>query len=297
MEKFDLLTDNAVTPACADTGNTYSCYACKTCVSVCPINIGSGKIRLQPAVIVRMANMGMHDQVMRLPELWYCLSCDRCSTLCPMNVNPSQLISSLRKEAFGRGIIGKDSMHRLESLVYRFPRVLWHAAYLCIKGEDPASIAEDFDHWIDQPVIHNRDPLLVQKATSGTPNFRNEAEDYFGLSSSLLSCLTCSECSNACPISSLRKAFDPLFIFRMAALGMENELLSSPSLWICLSCQSCTSACRQGVKGHLLIEKLKYLAVSKGILEKGFLERWRGIRARLYDRLLEKADHITGLGT
>lgn len=55
-------------------------------------------------------------------------------------------------------------------------------------------------------------------------------------------CLTCGACAAGCPASDL-EGMDPRKFLRMAALGMDEEILSTPWIWMCSMCQRCIYAC------------------------------------------------------
>ena len=49
-------------------------------------------------------------------------------------------------------------------------------------------------------------------------------------------CLTCGACSSGCPATGLED-MDPRRFLRMAALGLDDELLKSDWVWMCTMCQ------------------------------------------------------------
>jgi ferredoxin len=55
-------------------------------------------------------------------------------------------------------------------------------------------------------------------------------------------CLTCGACSSGCPATGLED-MDPRKFLRMAALGMDEELLKSEWAWMCTMCQRCIYVC------------------------------------------------------
>jgi len=55
-------------------------------------------------------------------------------------------------------------------------------------------------------------------------------------------CLTCGACSAGCPASGL-EGMDPRKFLRMAALGLDEEVTSTPWVWMCTMCQRCIYVC------------------------------------------------------
>jgi ferredoxin len=55
-------------------------------------------------------------------------------------------------------------------------------------------------------------------------------------------CLTCGLCSSGCPASGLEE-MDPRKYLRLAALGLDDELLNSDWAWMCTMCMRCMHAC------------------------------------------------------
>jgi len=106
------------------------CLTCCSCSVECPVN--SATDRLDPRKIVRMAGLGVLDELLVMPEIWYCLTCKRCNHMCPMTVKPNDLINYCRKEVFYRKKVSYDtviayrklfSQLQLFPLHHRFPRL------------------------------------------------------------------------------------------------------------------------------------------------------------------------------
>lgn len=55
-------------------------------------------------------------------------------------------------------------------------------------------------------------------------------------------CLTCGACSSGCPATGL-EGMDPRKFLRMAALGLDDEILTSIWVWMCTMCQRCIYVC------------------------------------------------------
>ncbi len=60
-------------------------------------------------------------------------------------------------------------------------------------------------------------------------------------------CLTCGTCAGGCPVTGV-DGFDPRKAVRMAALGLDDELINSRWPWICTLCGRCERACPMGVE-------------------------------------------------
>lgn len=55
-------------------------------------------------------------------------------------------------------------------------------------------------------------------------------------------CVSCGLCSSACPASGLER-MDPRKFVRLAALGMDQVLRTTPWVWMCTLCRRCTHVC------------------------------------------------------
>ncbi len=71
-------------------------------------------------------------------------------------------------------------------------------------------------------------------------------------------CLTCGACASACPISGV-DGLDPRKVVRMAALGMDEELINSDWAWKCSLCAKCEESCPMKVEIVQLICRIRSL--------------------------------------
>ena len=60
-------------------------------------------------------------------------------------------------------------------------------------------------------------------------------------------CLTCGTCAGGCPVTGV-DGLDPRKAVRMAALGLDDELVNSRFPWVCTLCGRCERACPMGVE-------------------------------------------------
>ena len=72
--------------------------------------------------------------------------------------------------------------------------------------------------------------------------FKDKAMELIPDGGNLNLCLTCGMCSSGCPATGLED-MDPRKFLRLAALGLDDELLSSKWAWMCTMCQRCIYVC------------------------------------------------------
>ena len=270
--------------------NTF-CLSCNACRADCAVHSATG--RLQPLKLVRLANLGLIDELLLQPETWYCLQCNHCSSVCPMEIKPAALIRQLRQEALTRGVVGLERLSQYEALCARFHRARWHMAARARQVQDPAAFAEKWQEWADQPIERSTATIAAGPDAARRAQQLCEAAEE-GLSAGLSACMTCRECTTACPLADDPALFDPARLLRMAHLGLDDELLGSPAIWLCLGCQRCSQACTQNIKGHRVIQKLQRLAIERDLTPGDMHERlWEYERA-LYPRFLRAVDVLFG---
>lgn len=87
-------------------GNLSMCLSCGSCTANCP---ATGLEDMDPRKFLRMASLGMDQEVTTTPWVWQCSMCMRCMHNCPMQINIPQLVYHARqawpREDRPRGII------------------------------------------------------------------------------------------------------------------------------------------------------------------------------------------------
>jgi heterodisulfide reductase subunit C len=264
------------------------CWTCSSCDSECPVEIATN--RLRPQRIVRFASLGLIDELIALPEIWYCLTCRRCNRVCPNLVKPETLIRYARAEAVRRGVVSLAAATACYDLFRRFQRVRWHVASRCLQGNVEPPTGADWQRWLETPIPDATAPVPFATLFKSSNFFRTAAG-----TAGVCDCFTCGECSSACPVSGECSTFDPRFIFRMVNLGLQDELLHSPSIWLCLECGRCTDACTQKVDGCLMIARLRELAAREGRVSEDFALRLRQAQQPIFMRLADEIDGLIGV--
>jgi heterodisulfide reductase subunit C len=102
------------------------CFQCGTCTSDCPIAKFSDTYR--PRQIIRMAQLGLKDRVLKSDTLWLCAACFTCTDRCPQGVEVASVIRVLRNLAAEQGIVPQvfkdEAASILESgYAYRIPEL------------------------------------------------------------------------------------------------------------------------------------------------------------------------------
>ena len=102
------------------------CLTCGTCAGGCPV---TGVDGLDVRKVVRLALLGMDQEVINSKWPWVCTLCGRCEHACPMNIDLLALIRS------ARGMRDREKV----------PGVLHKGVAMCLKtGNNVGIPKEDF---------------------------------------------------------------------------------------------------------------------------------------------------------
>jgi ferredoxin len=92
-------------------GNLNLCLTCGACSSGCP---ATGLDGMDPRKFLRMAALGMDEEIIKSNWPWYCTMCQRCIYVCPMKIDIPQLVFNTRaarpREERPKGILGSCDM-------------------------------------------------------------------------------------------------------------------------------------------------------------------------------------------
>ncbi len=102
---------NKVKEILPEGGNLNLCLTCGACVSGCP---ATGLENMDPRKFLRMAALGMDEEITSTPWVWMCTMCQRCIFVCPMQIDIPQLVYNARttwpRETRPKGILGSCDM-------------------------------------------------------------------------------------------------------------------------------------------------------------------------------------------
>ena len=92
-------------------GNLNLCLTCGACSSGCP---ATGLEDMDPRKFLRMAALGMDEEILSSEWAWCCTLCMRCIYVCPMKIDIPQLVFNVRKsvprDEKPKGILGSCDM-------------------------------------------------------------------------------------------------------------------------------------------------------------------------------------------
>jgi len=92
-------------------GNLNLCLTCGACSSGCPATDLEG---MDPRKFLRMAALGMDEELKNSQWVWMCTICQRCVYVCPLKIDIPQLVFNVRaswpREERPKGILGSCDM-------------------------------------------------------------------------------------------------------------------------------------------------------------------------------------------
>lgn len=92
------------------------CYYCLKCTAGCP---SAPAMPYGPAQMVRLAELGLKDDLLESPSIWFCLQCETCGARCPNEISIARLTQALREIAMeekGDVLRGEAGIQALRTL-------------------------------------------------------------------------------------------------------------------------------------------------------------------------------------
>lgn len=74
--------------------NLLACYQCGKCSAGCP---AVSQMDILPNQIIRYAQLGFIDELLRTKSIWICASCLTCNARCPKGINIAEIIEAIRQ--------------------------------------------------------------------------------------------------------------------------------------------------------------------------------------------------------
>jgi len=102
------------------------------------------------------------------------------------------------------------------------------------------------------------------------------AESLTPVGHELKRCIQCGTCTASCPSAAFMDV-TPRQMWRMANLGLADQVLHTKTMWLCTVCYECQVSCPRGIPLTEAIARLKQMAIQERI--KGFKESTAFYRA------------------
>ncbi len=82
-------------------GGILRCFGCGSCVAACPVKRHEGAY--DPRRFIKLVLLGLRDEVLASPEIWYCATCYECQEVCPMDVRFAEAVTAVKNLAVREG--------------------------------------------------------------------------------------------------------------------------------------------------------------------------------------------------
>jgi heterodisulfide reductase subunit C len=82
------------------------CFQCGVCTASCPVR--EVDARFSPRKIMKLAKLGLKDEVFQSDFIWLCSMCFMCHERCPQDVKPPEVMTVLRNMASKEGFAPKN---------------------------------------------------------------------------------------------------------------------------------------------------------------------------------------------
>jgi heterodisulfide reductase subunit C len=80
-----------------------ACFACKACTASCPVEPLDEQY--DPRKIIRMALLGMKDEVVKQGFIWLCSGCYGCQEACPQDVRLTEVMFAIKNLAVAEACV------------------------------------------------------------------------------------------------------------------------------------------------------------------------------------------------
>jgi heterodisulfide reductase subunit C len=77
------------------------CFSCGRCSASCPVKRANDSFN--PRRTIRMAILGLEEEIVRSPFIWLCSTCYTCQERCPQGVKITEIMTTLKNLAFQDG--------------------------------------------------------------------------------------------------------------------------------------------------------------------------------------------------
>ncbi len=76
-----------------------ACFSCGNCTAICPLADNDATF---PRRFIRLAQVGLVDDLVTSKELWTCYQCGMCTDRCPQEADPAEFMATARRYAIAK---------------------------------------------------------------------------------------------------------------------------------------------------------------------------------------------------
>ncbi|MBA3021046.1 4Fe-4S dicluster domain-containing protein [Propionicimonas sp.] len=76
-----------------------ACFSCGNCTAICPLADNDATF---PRRFIRLAQVGLTDDLVTSKELWTCYQCGMCTSRCPQEADPAEFMATARRYAIAK---------------------------------------------------------------------------------------------------------------------------------------------------------------------------------------------------
>ncbi len=91
----------------------HMCFQCGTCTAGCP-SAPRSSYRIRE--FMRRAVLGLEDEALTDPDLWFCTTCYSCTDRCPRDLAPTDVIMAMRNLAARRDIVPVNFLKTVQAI-------------------------------------------------------------------------------------------------------------------------------------------------------------------------------------
>ncbi len=117
--------------------------------------------------------------------------------------------------------------------------------------------------------MHRIDAAEFLSKWDSSYNYLKTLKEMFDLPA-IRKCYECAACVNDCPVVKINPEFNPNEIIGRLLSGELDAVIESHNIWRCVDCYTCYELCPQKMGMNKIFDRLKHLAIEKGMGPKGW---------------------------
>jgi heterodisulfide reductase subunit C len=107
--------------------NLLSCYQCGKCSAGCPM---VSSMDILPNQLIRLAQLGLEEDVAESNVVWVCASCLACAVRCPRGVDLAKVMEALRAIVLRRNVDYVDPTKIPPESLAGFPQIALVSSFM-----------------------------------------------------------------------------------------------------------------------------------------------------------------------